>query len=314
MSLAIRHWVLPFVFVCQFALFCPAQETARNATPVTAPADEAALRTLAAAFYAAYPAEDLDGLLKLWSGQAPELPAFKQRTQQQFAAWEKIETKGVTVRRQSVTSGRVELLVELEWAAVDAKTGQSVTGLGQKIHRLECVKEAADWKVWREVWATDELARAVLAAKDVAAREALLKANSELVNTALVWALGETASQTLSRGNAAEALRIAEFTLKLNEQVGDQEVEASVLSVLGVAQQSLGNYLASIEPLRRGLKLREAQQNKSGIASAYSNLGISYRTHLSVLELIGSKLPVHPNIARMHWPGRLAPAPFGLRP
>jgi hypothetical protein len=102
-------------------------------------------------------------------------------------------------------------------------------------------------------------------------RAALLNENRGLLNLALVWVLGEAGEQIWQQGNNLQAVRYAELALEVNQQFGDQDAEASVLLRLNAAMQGLGNYVGSLKPLTRWLKLREAQQHQAGIASAYNN-------------------------------------------
>lgn len=273
-----RRWLWASRFACSVALLCSASATSSKAARQnTNPADDTALRVLAAEFYTAYAKADLEALLKLWNAKAPDLPAFKQRAQQQFTALKQLAANHMNVHTVTVRGERAKLQLELDLAALDAKTGQPALGLGRMQRVLEGVKEAGVWRVWRELSATEDFANTLLATQAATERTALRAQHSALVNTALVSVLGEEGERLRQQGNNAQAVRYTELALEVNQQVGDQDAEANWLSTLGVALQGLGNYVGSLEPLTRGLKLREAQQNQAGIASAYNNLAIAHR-------------------------------------
>src|SRR5215217_3116897 len=91
-------WLLVLSLSCNghaFALVQPASA----ASAVQHSTDEIALRTLAEAFYSAWVAKDLEGYLRLWSAQAPELEANKKAAAELFANSARTALRSFAVRR-----------------------------------------------------------------------------------------------------------------------------------------------------------------------------------------------------------------------
>src|SRR5262249_2280906 len=118
-----RLWSV--ILTCLLFSSMPAQDESRKERPASAAAaDELALRALAEEFYASYAKKDLDGFLRLWSARAPELAARRQTMQKLFADHEKIEVKGLVIRKMAVEAEKAKLRVELEMSAIEVKTGK----------------------------------------------------------------------------------------------------------------------------------------------------------------------------------------------
>src|SRR5260370_11437694 len=150
------------ILTCLLFSSAPAQDESRQQRPGSASAaDEAALRALAEQFYAAPAKKDLDGFLQLWSAKAPALAARRQTMEKLFADNEKIEVKGVVIRKTALEGETAKLRVEVEMNAIEVKTGKPAAGLGKMIRLLEGVKEQGGWRVWREVLAEKERANAL---------------------------------------------------------------------------------------------------------------------------------------------------------
>lgn len=303
-----------FVIALCLCAIAPAQQASTTA-PVSSE-DQAALRRLAADFFAVYAKEDLDGLLRLWSAKSPEFPVFKQRVQQQFATWEKVTVKDVEVRQVKADSARAKLRVELEMSAVDAKTGMPAAGLGKLLRALECVQEEGVWRVWREASAYDVLAAALGEAKTDEARQALLAADEELIAQPLVDALISQGHEQRRRGqytlalisyraarglaerlgdrrglalalsnigashslqsDYAQGLPFLEQGLKLAEELNDKTISGFTLNVIGGVHRLLGNMELALDFLQRSLKLSEEQGNQAATANALYTLGTVY--------------------------------------
>src|SRR6185295_20195131 len=85
-------------------------------------ADDAALRALVQELYGSYAKKDLDGFVRLWSARSPELPARRETIQKLFVNHEKIEIKGVVIRKMTVEGEKAKLRVEVEIGAIEVKT------------------------------------------------------------------------------------------------------------------------------------------------------------------------------------------------
>ena len=93
---------------------------------------------------------------------------------------------------------RARVRVEADMQVIEAKTGKEKDGYGKLLRTLECVREADGWKVVEELATYDELANALLAAKNDEERTALLRTEPELVTSELSRALGRSSDQLRS--------------------------------------------------------------------------------------------------------------------
>src|SRR5262245_40089641 len=107
--------------------------------------DEASLRALAEAFYGAWAAKDLEGFLRLWSAQSPELEARRKETQELFAGSERIELRGLAIRAVKIDGDQALMRVGADALVIEAGTGKEKAGYGKMPRTLECVKEAGRW-------------------------------------------------------------------------------------------------------------------------------------------------------------------------
>ena len=125
MSITLRA---SFVFLAfSITFISPTLAQSQSAPPATAAqysADEAALRSLAEAFFYTWTAKDLDGFLRLWASSSPNLESRKQETKKLFVDHEKIEVKKVTVYKVTIDGEKARLRVDAEINAVDAKTSK----------------------------------------------------------------------------------------------------------------------------------------------------------------------------------------------
>lgn len=260
------------ILACLLFSLTPAQNESRTERPASA-ADEAALRTLAEEFYAAYPKKDLDCFLRLWSAKAPELAARRETMQKLFAENEKIEVKGLAIRKMAVEPEKAMLRVEFEMNAIEVKTGKPATDLGKMNRALEGVKEDGAWKVWREAPAEEDLAGALALLKTEDERSALLTAEKELVTEKLVREMIQQGNRLRLRGNYPEALARFRLVQKIAEQIGDQAGVAATLNSMGTVYLGQGAYTQALEQYKKSLALSEAIGDKTGIASTLRGIG-----------------------------------------
>lgn len=239
--------------------------------------DTALLHTLANEFFALYAKEDLEGFMLLWSAQSPDFAFWKQRLQEVFAANEKIEVKGLAVRKVTVEGEKASLRVVVEMTAIDAKSGQPSAGFGHLQRTLDFVKEGGAWKVWRYVPAADELAASLIAAKTEEERGVLLSKERELVTKELPQALNARGKRLEERGNRSQALIAYHLSQSIAEQIGDQAGVAVSLSSIGWFNYVENNYAQALEYYKKSLTLSEAVGNKLGSAWTLDLMGDVYR-------------------------------------
>src|SRR5262249_14552901 len=248
-------------------------QPASSASAAQHSADEMALRATIEAFFNTRVTKDLDGFLRLWSKQSPEVEAQRKSTSELFAGSEKIELRGLTIRAAKIDGDKARVRVEADMQVIDAKTGKENHGFGKMLCTLECVKEEGNWKVLREASAFDELAAALAAAKSDQEREALQANDKELVTVELVRALSSQGSRFFGQGDYPQALAIYSLAHNIAEQIGDRLVIASALNNIGNVHHRQGRYLQSLEYLQKSLALSEALEDKAMIASALNNIG-----------------------------------------
>src|SRR6185437_7433175 len=95
-------------------------------------------------------------------------------------------------------------------------------------------REGGDWRLFREAPAGEALASALVAAASPADREALLAAEPELVNAALVMSVARHADARTAARDYAAAQRVYELAIDLAQRIGDKRAEAE-------AWQNVGN-------------------------------------------------------------------------
>jgi len=144
------------------------------------PTDESALRPVVEEFFAAYARKDLDGFMRLWSANSPDLATRGKAMQELFAANDKIEVKSVSISKVKVESDKASMRAHIDMSALDVKTGKPAADFGKMNRTLQFVKEEGMWKVWREAAAEEDLAAALAAANTQKERDALLATEKDL--------------------------------------------------------------------------------------------------------------------------------------
>ena len=252
--------------------------------------DEASLRALAEAFFRGWAARDLDGFLRLWSAQSPELEARRKETQKLFAGSERIELRGLAIRAVKMDGDQARVRLEADALVIEAGTGKEKAGYGKMMRTLHCVKEAGAWKVWHEASAYDELAAALAAAKSDHEREALLAEEKDLASAELAQALHANARR---QGNYPQALAIFRLAQRVGEQVGDQVAVSNALMGIGYVYSSQGDYAKALEHFEKCMPMLESQGDKAGVSRALNNIGNVYRyqgDYAEALEYYGKSL------------------------
>jgi len=280
-------------------------------------ADNTALRALVEEFYGSYAKKDLDGFLRLWSANSPELAARRETMQKLFVDNEKIEVKHLVIRKMGVEGEKAKLRVEVEMGAIEVKTGKPAAGFGKMVRALEYMKEEGAWKVWREAPAAEDLAAALALLKTEAERSALLTAEKELVTESLVREMIRQGSGLSSQRNYPEALARFRAAQQIAEQIGDKAGIAETLHNIGNIQYAQADYAQALEDYQRSLTLREALGDKAGIVRSLNNIGNihnaqgnyaqaleHYQRSLALSEAIGSNGGIRAvlmhNIGRVH--------------
>lgn len=153
-----------------------------------------------------------------------------------------------------IESGYVEDLLEARWfyyAAGDYnKAGELANLLTEPLHRWGFVKKVK-------------------------------KLNEETVESAKdrvkATALNNLGTIFEGQGMYEEAVKKYQESLKISEDIGDNEGVASCLYGIGVILQNQGNYGEALELFQQALKIREELKDKSGISYIHHQMGRIYQ-------------------------------------
>ena len=293
MSFAFRALLCFLALSFNFVGLALAQAPQAPSTPAAKHSDdESSLRALAEAFLGSWAARDLDGFLRLWSAQSPELEARLKETQKLFAGSERIELRGLAIRAVKMGGGQASVRLEADALVIEAGTGKEKAGYGKMMRTLHCVKEAGAWKVWREASAYDELAAALAAAKSDQEREALLAEEKDLVRAELAQAL---AAKAYRQRSATQALAIFHLAQSIGEQVDAQLAVGSALMGIGAIYSLRGDYAKALEHFQKCMAALESQDNKDGVSRALNHIGNVHRyqgDYTKALEYYGKSLAI----------------------
>jgi CHAT domain-containing protein/tetratricopeptide (TPR) repeat protein len=263
-------------------------------------ADEAALRSLAEAFVHVWTSKDLDGFLRLWAPEAPGLESQKQEAQKFFAAHERIEIKNATVRKIALGGEKARLRVDVEFYAVEAKTGKPAPGLRKRL--ISCAKSNGRWRVWSDDSAYVDLAKTLTATATEEERDALLKDEKDLWSAELTTAIHDEGIRNGAQGLYPAALTTFRIAQSVAERIDEPQGLASALNNIGLVHIYMDNYHSALEPLQKSLRLAEATGNQRTMGRARNNLGLlyerqgdyslaleSYRKYFEMAETQGNK-------------------------
>lgn len=311
MKLSFRTLIASALVCCALVVGAPRVRAVEGETARAA--DEANLRVIIQDYFAAYAARDATKLLTFWSEKAPEREARRAEVERQFAAVRSFELKALSVGSLSVEGVTARARVRVELSGADAKTGAAAAGVGAQERALAFVKEAAAWKVWRDAGAEDELASALLAAKDERARAALLASEPSLKAADLLQPAVKIANRLFveseyeralaayglvrdlstlagNRRGLAQALlgeglvhnardesdlALASYaeSMAAAESAKDASTVARALNNIGNVHYKRGDFTAALDSYRRSLEVQQAAGNDQSVAQALNNIG-----------------------------------------
>ena len=258
----------------------PTLTQSQSEPPTTAAqhsADEAALRSLAETFFHTLAAKDLNGFLRLWAPESPNLESRKQETQKLFVDDENIEVKKVTVYKVTIDGEKARLRVDAEINAVEAKTGKPSPGSGLRKRVINCVRENGGWRVRSEESAFENLTKALTATATEKERDLLLDDEKDLWSAELIDALIDEGRRYDSQGLYPNALNMFRAAQSVAEKINDSPRLAHSLNSIGRVHVYMANYNLALEPLQKSLRLAEAQGNQRTISLALNNLGLLHK-------------------------------------
>ena len=253
------------VLTCAPALICAQDTTKRVSNGQTPLADEVLLRQTVSQYFDAYTRKDLDGLLRLWSPGASQLESRRKELQKAFASNDRVEIRNLSVIKVSVNGDKASARVSLETKA------QPSSAFVKMNRAMGFVKDSGTWKIWSEAAAEEELAAALVSAKNDQERDALLLQDRELVSPQLISALkllGDRAS------DYREELRIYSLGESLAEKIGDKRSTAEMLNSVGAMHRMLADYPRAIDAIQRSLAISEETGDQAATARSFLGLGV----------------------------------------
>ncbi|HXG66014.1 MAG TPA: CHAT domain-containing tetratricopeptide repeat protein [Blastocatellia bacterium] len=250
-----------------------AQPQSSSPVPGSPPSSaESAVRAVVEKYFVLYAAEDLDGVMSLWSRRSPDYAATKQALGKQFATQD-VKVAHPTISRLKIEGERasLRLAVALTMADQQDKPPQ------RQALSLSLIREAGGWKVWRNASLFDELAAALDKTTTEEESAKLLTEEKELVEVKLVEALNRLGERKKTEGNYTQALRLAQVALQIAERLGDPSGKAAALRLQGNIHLNQGRYNQAMTLLQESLRLFEAADDKGGVASALNEIAVIHQ-------------------------------------
>lgn len=271
MSLASRALLCLLALSLSFINSFPAQSQSPSSVPSSPPSStESAVRAVVEKYFALYAAEDIDGMMSLWSEKSPDYASLKLNLQRQFAT-ENFSFSAPVISRVKAEGEKASLRATTNLTAINLKSNQKRE---QSIARnFAFVSEEGKWKVWRFAPAEEDLADALAEAKSEAERARLLIDEKDLVTVELVRALGSRGDRLYDQGNYSQALAIYTQTRSIAEQIGDQRGIANALNDIGNVNRWRGNYAQALEYYQKSLAIAETLGEKRRIATILGLIG-----------------------------------------
>jgi len=277
MSNSNHRWARILVATVCFAAVSYAQESPR---PLSAgeqsSADAVLLEARVNQFFVAFGKKDPEALMRTWSVKSPYAASWQKAMLAILASSDRIEIKSLKQQRAQVAGDQASIRVDLEINVLDTRTGRSATGFGSPHRILFFIKEAQEWRLWREISAEEDLAIRVAAAKADAQRLKLLEAEKDLVTPELRKALIIQGDRQRSQSNFTEAISIYDLARSIADRTGDRMGTAVALHSVAVAQAMQGDYGAALQGFKLSLAIKETLGDRAQIAATLNNIGNVY--------------------------------------
>src|SRR5215813_10922666 len=234
-GICLSRWLL----MMNLGFICPVftQFQSFSAPTISQSSAESAVRAVVEKYFTFYAAKDLDGLMSLWSRQSPDYVATRQALEKQFAT-EDAKFGRLTISRLKVEDKRASLRLAVELTVVGRQGKLS----SYEARNLSLVCEADGWKLWQNALSLNELAAALDKAATRDERAKLLAEEKELVNVELVKALNHLGARKDTEGSYAQALKLAQISLEIAEDLGDLNGRAEALEIQGRVHMKQGRY------------------------------------------------------------------------
>ena len=274
-----------------------------GALPQTTSSDETAIAALINKYYTAYSRKDLVALLTFWSLRSPDLSAGIEEAQQTMS-------RGVTgasnveVSQIKIAGNKAILEAIAEIESTDPQTG--VKRSEKRARKFALIKEAGEWKVWRDANTSQELSAfletgsewkvsadsieqfaVTLVNSSEAERERLLADNNKMVTTALRDALVRKAGQIQNPGSYDRALSLLRLVKKISEQLEDKNGAAMAERQMGDVFREWGRWPDALKHYQNAVAMFEAIGRRSAKASTLISVAQVYfaqKNHKMAIE------------------------------
>jgi CHAT domain-containing protein/uncharacterized protein HemY len=244
-------------------------------TGARSPNDEASLRLLVTKYFDAVSKKDLGAAVRLWSERSPTLASRKRTLRRLFERTERLEVRFVRLDEVAARGAQASGKVEVEMKIVFSKGETSAVFFEPARRTMEFVKEGEAWKIWRDR-TEEDLAAALLEAKDESARVALLNEEQESVNANLVHALAAQGARLSTEDKYPQALAAYELARVIAERINDRAELLKTLMSLGRTYRLTGDFDQALGYFQKALALAEQIKDKIGTAQALNNISIIY--------------------------------------
>jgi tetratricopeptide (TPR) repeat protein len=237
--------------------------------------------------------EDVAGYIDMWSGTAQRpSPAMLKFI---FDAGDD-QYSEITILRVARTAETARVRVgALRVRSSTNPQGMVSTSRSRLVMSLMYVNEGGSWKLLREGPAVDDLAAALLEASSAEAREQLLAADKDLVDSRLVDALSRRGTELVRGRQYGGAQTIYERAVEIAWRVGDRKAEGEALQNLANAFYYQRNFPRALESYEQRLAIERERQDDGAIASAlagvatirysYAEYGVALTAYREALAL-----------------------------
>jgi len=233
--------------------------------------DEPGVHLLAQKLRNAYAAKDVDGVMGLWSATSPQRAAAREATQ-------KLLSNAASAELKASAAHPPEFEGERAWLRMDREIVASASGAGKaeaarKAILFECVKEDGEWKVQKEVPATDHLAGQLAKAASEKDQADLLSANQDLMGAELALAVVDRGREARNHGEMKQALRMQGLAASIADRTGAEQARALAFNNTGLVYYDQGDYAEALSWYQKSLALSERIHDDAGTARSLNNMG-----------------------------------------
>ena len=259
-------------------------------------ADDPTILAAVERYYKALEAEDIDAYLALWSrsAQKPQVESLKFLFDFADERYSEIE-----ILRAVTVGDRVRVRISLR----RERTGRARTPGGPPIESshvgraaLTFVKEGVDWKVISEGSPESDLAAAYVAAQSSEEREALLAAESDLLNPLLVASVARSADQAAVLRQHARAQTLYERVLELARRIGRRKEEGEALQNIGNALYFQRKFPEALAAYQQRIGVERERGDDAAMAAAFGGVATiqySLAEYTEALKYYRRALAIH---------------------